>query len=102
MYSGFECPTVANVFHEPGTLSAVGTYTEEDDSTIVIEIWDAEFTEVIYSQTVEVPFKGYHVFELDEPIDVTGRASAGKSDLWTLHICSPPLPDARQRGYLYF
>ena len=76
MYSGFECPTVANVFHEPGTLSAVGTYTEEDDSTIVIEIWDAEFSEVIYSQTVEVPFKGYHVFELDEPIDVTDYAIA--------------------------
>ena len=76
MYCGFECPTVANVFHEPGTLSAVGTYTEEDDSTIVIEIWDAEFTEVIYSQTVEVPFKGYHVFELDEPIDVTDYAIA--------------------------
>ena len=74
--------TVANVFHEGGRLSAVGTYVgmgkdyyeyygmNDEDHTITIEIRDADLNEVLAAKTATFDFDGYYVVELDEPIDV--------------------------------
>lgn len=72
-YDGMQ---VANVFDHPGTLAAVGTYTTEDNESLQIDIYSADFEEILYSQSVELEFKGYHVIELDTPLDVTECAIA--------------------------
>ncbi|MCR5803014.1 MAG: hypothetical protein K6G47_02005 [Clostridia bacterium] len=74
--------TAANVFHEGGKLSAVGTYVgysdnfkegfgmNDEDHTITIEIRDADLNEVLVSKTADFDFDGYYVVELDEPVEV--------------------------------
>jgi len=68
--------SVANVFDHAGTLAAVGTYTLEDNETLQIDIYSADFEELLYSQSVDVELKGYHVIELDTPLDVSSYAIA--------------------------
>ena len=66
--------TTANVFHKPGTLTAVGTYSLEKDQDIKIEIYDADFKECIYTQGGTLTEAGYQVIELAQPIDVDDYA----------------------------
>lgn len=68
--------TTANVFNEKGTLAAVGTYVLEDDQDLIIQILSPDLTECLYSQESHADRTGYHVFELDTPVDVEKYAIA--------------------------
>ena len=69
--------TMANVFHKAGVLAAVGTYNDFDGSQdIIIEIYDRNFTNLLYSQETVLDYRGYHTITLDEPINVTDYAIA--------------------------
>jgi C1A family cysteine protease len=69
-----EKTTTANVFHKAGTLAAVGTYNDFDEQDIKIEIYDADFKNLLYSQDAVLDYHGYHTVELDTPVDVTDCA----------------------------
>jgi len=71
-----ETITLANVFHCPGTLKRVGTYTEEPNQKLVIEIYDAELSNVVYKEEVTFEFPGYHTIALAEPQEVSDYAIA--------------------------
>lgn len=62
---------VANVFHHPGKLTAVGTYTITDGQKFTIEIRDAAMENVLYTQDAEYAVKGYHLTDLEIPQDVS-------------------------------
>ncbi len=62
---------IANVFHHPGKLTAVGTYTVADGQKFTIEIRDAAMENVLYTQEAEYPVKGYHLTDLETPQDVS-------------------------------
>ena len=68
--------TTANVFHKAGKLAAVGTYNDFDEQDIKIEIYDAEFKNLLYSQDAVLDYHGYHTVKLDTPVDVTDYAVA--------------------------
>lgn len=68
--------TTANIFHEKGTLAAVGTYTVEDNVDLTIEIMTPDLLTCTYSQKCHADRAGYHVFELDEPPEVDEYAIA--------------------------
>ena len=68
--------TTANIFKEKGTLSAVGTYTTSDDTELTIQIMTPDLTECLYSQKCHAERKGYHVFELETPMNVEEYAIA--------------------------
>lgn len=70
-FSVGDTTTVANVFHDNGTLRAVGTYTADLDTNIHIEIRDVNMENVIYEQDAFFAINGYHSIVLDTPIDVT-------------------------------
>lgn len=63
--------SVANVFHKKGKLAGVGTYTNEDYQSYRIEIYDGEFGKLLSSVDGTSDIKGYHVVDLEEPIEVT-------------------------------
>lgn len=65
---------VANIFHNAGTLAAVGTYNDFDEQDIKIEIYDAEIQNLLYSQDTKLNYRGYHTIELDTTLDVTDYA----------------------------
>lgn len=71
-----ETITLANVFHCPGTLKRVGTYTEEPNQKLVIEIYDAELSNVVYTEEVTFEIPGYHTIALAEPQEVSDYAIA--------------------------
>jgi hypothetical protein len=64
----------ANVFHKAGKLAAVGTYNNFDQQDIKIEIYNEDFSELLYSQDAKLGYYGYHTIELDTPLDVTDYA----------------------------
>ena len=66
--------STANVFHKAGTLAAVGTYNDFDEQDITIEIYDADFNDLLYSQDAVLDYHGYHTVVLDTPVDVTDYA----------------------------
>ncbi len=66
--------TVGNVFHEKGTLAAVGTYCLKESQSVVIKIYDAKFKKCLYTQQAEMVHKGYHTIRLDEPQEVDDYA----------------------------
>ena len=66
----------ANVFNEKGTLGAVGTYVLADDQDLLVQIMTPDLTKCLYSQKCHADHAGYHVFELDNPIDVEEYAVA--------------------------
>ena len=66
----------ANVFHQAGTLAAVGTYSKAKEQDIKIEIYDADFKKVLYTQEAHLDGRGYHTISLDTPLDVTDYAIA--------------------------
>lgn len=68
--------SVANVFHESGKLAAVGTYNHFDSQDITIEVYDADFKKLLYSQDATLDFRGYHTIELDTPVEVDDFAVA--------------------------
>lgn len=61
----------ANVFDEVGTLRAIGTYSNELNQTLLIEVRDEKMNTILYSQEVAFEYEGYHVIELDYPIEVS-------------------------------
>lgn len=63
--------TTANKFHEEGLLRGIGTYFLNYDETITIAIYNENFSEVIYTQEATTRYPGYHVIELDTPVEVT-------------------------------
>ena len=65
---------VANVFHKAGKLTAVGTYNDFDEQDIKIEIYDAEITNLLYSQDAKLGYRGYHTIDLATSVDVTDYA----------------------------
>ncbi len=65
---------VANIFPQEGKLKAVGTYTVEHNQKLTIEIYDEKIEELICSKVAEYPVGGYHVVELEEPVEVSGFA----------------------------
>lgn len=62
--------TTANVFHEEGTLKAVGTYTTKIGQAFHIKICDENMEEVYYEQDAAFDYPGYHVVDLDKEVDV--------------------------------
>lgn len=66
----------ANVFHKAGKLAAVGTYNESDKQDIKIEIYTADFKDILYTQDAVLDYHGYHTVVLDTPVDVTDCAVA--------------------------
>ena len=65
---------VGNVFHQKGTLAAVGTYCLRESQSIVIKIYDAKFKKCLYRQSAKMDHKGYHTIQLDEPQNVEDYA----------------------------
>jgi len=65
---------LANVFHRAGTLAAVGTFCNGDSESIIIEIYDASFSELLYSQKAKMTGEGWHITDLDQPLSVTDCA----------------------------
>ncbi len=68
--------TTANVFKEKGTLAAVGTYIPDDDTNLTIQIMTPDLKESLFSQEYHADRAGYHVFELDETMEVDEYAIA--------------------------
>ncbi len=66
----------ANVFHQAGTLAAVGTYSAAKDQDVTIEIYDAELKKVRYTQKAHLDGRGYHTVALDTPLKVEDYAIA--------------------------
>ena len=62
--------TTANVFKEKGKLAAVGTYTSSDDTDLTIQILTPDLTDCLYSQEYHADLAGYHVIELESPMEV--------------------------------
>ena len=58
---------VANVFHHPGTLTAVGTYTTEPGQQMTVEVRAGEFGSLICAQNAVFPYMGYHTIKLETP-----------------------------------
>ena len=68
--------TAANVFKGKGSLSAVGTFVTSDDIDLTVQILTPDFSKCLYTQDVHADLAGYHVFDLDEPVDVDEYAVA--------------------------
>jgi C1A family cysteine protease len=63
--------TVMNVFHQSGTLAAIGTYNDfNEEQDIKIEIYDATFKNLLYTQDATLSFHGYQTIDLDTPVSV--------------------------------
>ena len=63
--------TYANAFDHEGTLAAVGVCTTIRDTGVRIEIYNEDMSEMIYTQDAVLGAMGYHVIDLDEPLEVT-------------------------------
>ena len=68
--------TTANVFHKAGKLAVVGTYNYLGEQDIKIEVYDSNFTDLLYSQDAVLDYLGYHTIVLDAPVDVEDCAVA--------------------------
>ena len=62
--------TLRNDFHHEGLLRGVGTYTEENNQTILVEVMNKDLTEVLFSRECTFEGFGYHTIWLDEPLQV--------------------------------
>lgn len=71
---------VANVFRQPGQLAAVGTFCNNDTEHIKIEVYDASFSELLCAQEAEMNGYGWHIIDLDQPLNVTECAVAVSYD----------------------
>ena len=65
----------ASVFNNSGKLKAIGLTvhpkSHNDPEEITFEIYDGKFGELLTTLEVTADYSGYHVYELDEPIDVS-------------------------------
>ena len=68
--------TGASVFDYEGTLKAVGVYTTEQDTNVRVDIYDKNFSKIMYTEEVFFKDKGYHLVELSTPQEVTSCAIA--------------------------
>ena len=68
--------STANVFHESGTLGAIGTYSTVKDQDISIKIYDSKFEKCLYTQKGHLSEIGYQVIELAMPVEVDDYAIA--------------------------
>lgn len=68
--------TCANVFHNKCTLKAVGTYITAPNQTIIINIYDDSFENVLYTQTAKYKLPGYYVIKLDKELSIQDYAIA--------------------------
>lgn len=68
--------TGASVFDYEGTLKAVGVYTTEQDTNVRVDIYDKNFSKIMYTEEVFFKDKGYHLVELSIPQEVTSCAIA--------------------------
>ena len=75
-----ETTTGASVFDHEGTLNAVGFVTAEPKTKVKVEIYNKDFTEVIYTQEAFFHAKGYHLIELCDPQLVSSCAVAVTMD----------------------
>ena len=69
-----EWTNTANIFHKSGKLAAVGTYNDFDEQNIKIQIYSADFNELLYSQDAVLDYRGYNTIDLDTPVDVSDFA----------------------------
>lgn len=67
---------VANVYAYEGKLGAVGIYNVAKEQDICIEIYDQDFSKLLYTRNSHMATKGYHVIPLDKPVKVNGFAIA--------------------------
>lgn len=63
--------SVASVYKHPGSLGAIGFYTDDMNVSVNIEILEGKFGEMIASKQKNLENIGYHIIELDTPVDVT-------------------------------
>ena len=68
--------TGASVFNHEGTLNAVGFVTVEPKTNVKVEIYNNDFSELLYSEEAFYYAKGYHLIELSEPQTVSSCAVA--------------------------
>ena len=68
--------TGASVFDHEGTLNAVGFVTVEPKTNVKVEIYNNDFSELLYSEEAFYYAKGYHLIELSEPQTVSSCAVA--------------------------
>lgn len=61
---------VGNVYHHPGLIRGIGTYTTEPNQSITIDIFDGEFKTLLYSQDVTFDIPGYHTVALSKELDL--------------------------------
>ena len=65
----------ASIFNNPGELKALGIIasprSNDTPVELTIEIYDGQFGELLTTLTYESDITGYHVIELDEPLNVT-------------------------------
>ena len=69
-----DATTAANVFHQAGTLAAVGTYSVTPDQTVKIEVRTDDLKNVLYAQEAHFVNAGYHIVELAKPLEVEDYA----------------------------
>ena len=62
--------SVASVYKHPGKLAAIGIYTDDPNVSFTVEILDGQFGDVIATKQKTFDSIGYHVIELDSPVDV--------------------------------
>lgn len=65
---------IANVFHQKGTLAAVGTFTGGDNQEYTIQVYDDKFETVLSEVNATMDINGYQVVKLPEPIEVEDYA----------------------------
>ena len=67
--------SAASVFNNDGTLKAIGLIVDPKSNTtpeeITIEIYDGKFGELLSTIEVTESYPGYHIYELDEPLEVS-------------------------------
>ena len=52
----------------------MGTYNDFDGQNIKIQIYSADFNELLYSQDAVLDYRGYNTIDLDTPVDVSDFA----------------------------
>ena len=69
-----DATTVANVFHKAGKLAAIGTYNDFDAQDIKIDIYDAGFKTLLYTQDATLSYHGYQTVDLNTILSVNDYA----------------------------
>ncbi len=62
--------SVASVYKHPGKLAAIGVVSDDPNVSFTVEILDGQFGDIIASKQKTFDSIGYHIIELDTPVDV--------------------------------